>query len=128
MDGSLDILHNEKRFPGYDHDSKEYDANMHKEHIFGGHVGEYMEYLEEEDGQKYQVQFASYIANCITMDGLQEMYKMVHEAIRGDPSSPTSARLSLPLRNVRHVFKLRRIHMLLRKRTSKPFDKLVTKE
>merc|ERR1711915_716726 len=47
-DGGLDIPHNEKRFPGYDRDSKEYDAEMHKERIFGGHVGEYMEYLEEE--------------------------------------------------------------------------------
>ena len=85
-DGGLDIPHNEKRFPGYDRDSKEYDADMHKERIFGGHVGEYMEYLEEEDNQKYQEQFASYIANDISADGLEEMYETVHEAIREDPT------------------------------------------
>lgn len=47
-DGGLDIPHSEKRFPGYDRDAKEYDADMHRERIMGGHVGEYMEYLDEE--------------------------------------------------------------------------------
>lgn len=85
-DGGLDVPHSEKRFPGYDRDAKEYDAEMHKERIFGGHVGEYMEYLEEEDNQKYQEHFASYIANDIEADGLEELYESVHEAIREDPS------------------------------------------
>jgi large subunit ribosomal protein L5e len=86
-DGGLDIPHNEKRFPGYDRDAKEYDAEMHKERIFGGHVGEYMEYLEEEDNTKFQEQFAKYIANDIEVDGLEELYESVHEAIREDPSA-----------------------------------------
>jgi ribosomal protein L18 len=47
-DGGLDIPHCEKRFPGFDRDSKEYDADLHRERIMGGHVGEYMEYLDEE--------------------------------------------------------------------------------
>merc|ERR1711915_29264 len=85
-DGGLDIPHSEKRFPGYDRDAKEYDAEMHRERIFGGHVGEYMEYLEEEDNTKYQQQFASYIDEDIEADGLEELYEGVHEAIREDPS------------------------------------------
>ena len=85
-DGGLDIPHSEKRFPGYDRDAKEFDAEMHRERIFGGHVGEYMEYLEEEDNTKYQQQFASYIAEDIEADGLEELYEGVHEAIREDPS------------------------------------------
>jgi large subunit ribosomal protein L5e len=85
-DGGLDIPHSEKRFPGYDRDAKEYDAELHKERIFGGHVGEYMEYLEEEDNAKYQEHFASYIANDIEADGLEELYEGVHEKIREDPS------------------------------------------
>merc|ERR1712238_547947 len=60
-DGGLDVPHSEKRFPGYDRDAKEYDVDMHRERIFGGHVGEYMEYLEE-------------------------VYEGVHEKIREDPS------------------------------------------
>jgi len=86
-DGGLDVPHSEKRFPGYDRDAKEYDADMHRERIFGGHVGEYMEYLEEEDNTKFQEQFASYIENDVEMDGLEELYESVHEAIREDPSS-----------------------------------------
>merc|ERR1711933_677070 len=85
-DGGLDIPHSNKRFPGYDKEAKEYDADMHRERIFGGHVGEYMEYLEEEDNTKYQEQFASYISNDIEADGLEELYESVHEKIREDPS------------------------------------------
>merc|ERR1712127_1038447 len=85
-DGGLDIPHNEKRFPGYDRDAKEYDAEMHKERIFGGHVSEYMEYLEEEDNQKYQEQFKTYIDEDIEADALEELYEGVHEKIREDPS------------------------------------------
>ncbi len=85
-DGGLDIPHSNKRFPGYDRDAKEYDADMHRERIFGGHVGEYMEYLEEEDNTKYQQQFAAYIENDVEADGLEELYESVHEAIREDPS------------------------------------------
>jgi len=86
-DGGLDIPHSEKRFPGYDRDSKEYDADMHRERIFGGHVGEYMEYLEEEDNTKYQSQFAGYLEEDIEADGLEEMYEGVHEKIREDPAT-----------------------------------------
>jgi len=85
-DGGLDVPHSEKRFPGYDRDAKEYDADMHRERIFGGHVGEYMEYLEEEDNQKYQEHFAKYIENDMEADGLEELYEEVHEKIREDPS------------------------------------------
>merc|ERR1712071_460883 len=86
-DGGLDVPHSEKRFPGYDRDAKEYDADMHRERIMGGHVGEYMEYLEEEDNQKYQEQFASHGANDNDADGLEELYEEVHEKIRLDPST-----------------------------------------
>ena len=85
-DGGLDVPHSEKRFPGYDRDAKEYDAEMHRERIFGGHVGEYMEYLEEEDNTKYKEQFASYLEAEIEPDGLEDLYEEVHAAIREDPA------------------------------------------
>jgi large subunit ribosomal protein L5e len=85
-DGGLDIPHSEKRFPGFDRESKEYDADMHRERIMGGHVGEYMEYLDEEDNQKYKEHFASYIAADVSADGLEELYESVHTAIREDPT------------------------------------------
>ncbi len=86
-DGGLDIPHSEKRFPGYDREAKEYDADLHKERIFGGHVGEYMQYLEEEDNAKYQEHFAKFIENDIEADNLEELYESVHEKIREDPSA-----------------------------------------
>jgi len=86
-DGGLDVPHSEKRFPGYDRDGKEYDADMHRERIFGGHVGEYMEYLEEEDNQKYKEHFAKYIEHSNEADGLEDLYEAVHEKIREDPKA-----------------------------------------
>ncbi|GMH76022.1 hypothetical protein TrST_g9427 [Triparma strigata] len=89
-DGGLDIPHSNKRFPGYERDTKEYDADMHKERIFGGHVGEYMEYLEEEDNQKFLEQFKGYNERDISADGLEELYESVHAAIREDPERKAS--------------------------------------
>ncbi len=39
-DGGLDIPHSEKRFPGYDRDTKEFDAEIHHDRIYGLHVAE----------------------------------------------------------------------------------------
>lgn len=51
-DGGLYIPHNEKRFPGFDVEAKELDADTLKKYIYGGHVAEYMESLEEEDDER----------------------------------------------------------------------------
>lgn len=104
-DGGLDIPHSNKRFPGYDRDAKEYDADMHKERIMGGHVGEYMEYLEEEDNQKYQEHFAAYIANDVAADGLEELYEGVHSKIREDPS-PSEKKAFTPDKSFKRKAKL----------------------
>jgi large subunit ribosomal protein L5e len=91
-DGGLDIPHNEKRFPGYDRDTKEFDAEVHREHIFGGHIAGYMEYLMEEDEALYKEHFATYIEAGLTNENLEEMIEEVHQAIREDPSpSPKSS-------------------------------------
>jgi len=90
VDGGLNIPHSEKRFPGYDREGKEFDAETHKKYIFGGHVTEYMELLEEEDPERYASQFAKYIEKEIEGDTLEEMYQKAHEAIREDPEhTPT---------------------------------------
>lgn len=104
-DGGLDVPHSNKRFPGYDRDAKEYDADTHRERIFGGHVGEYMEYLEEEDNQKYQEHFAKFLANDVEADGLEELYEKVHAAIREDPS-PTPKKDFSPDKSFKRKAKL----------------------
>ena len=55
MDGGLDIPHSEKRFVGYSADDKSLDADTLRKHIYGGHVAEYMEEMQEEAPEKYQV-------------------------------------------------------------------------
>eukprot|EP00307_Rebecca_sp_RCC1486_P012100 CAMPEP_0119407784 /NCGR_PEP_ID=MMETSP1335-20130426/1564_1 /TAXON_ID=259385 /ORGANISM="Chrysoculter rhomboideus, Strain RCC1486" /LENGTH=373 /DNA_ID=CAMNT_0007431941 /DNA_START=36 /DNA_END=1157 /DNA_ORIENTATION=+ len=97
VDGGLDIPHNQKRLPGYDPEEKELDAETCKKYIFGGHVQEYMEMLQEDDEDRYQSQFAKYIENDIGPDDLEEMYQNAHEAIREDPSpKPTEKQDSYP--------------------------------
>ena len=38
---------------------------MHRNHIFGKHVAEYMEHLQENDDEAYKRQFSQYIKNGI---------------------------------------------------------------
>merc|ERR550514_1331250 len=91
VDGGLHIPHTNKLFPGYKApDEKgqeaEYDAEAHKEKIFGGHVKEYMEMLSEEDPTKYEAHFSKFIENDIDADKLEEMYSDAHEKIKEDPT------------------------------------------
>jgi large subunit ribosomal protein L5e len=51
-DGGIFVPHSENRFPGFDPESKELDAEVLRKYIFGGHVAEYMESLEEEDDER----------------------------------------------------------------------------
>ncbi|KIW09974.1 60S ribosomal protein L5 [Exophiala spinifera] len=84
-DGGIFIPHNEKRFPGYDQESKELDADTLRRYIFGGHVAEYMETLADDDEERYKSQFVKYIDNDVEADGLEELYSEAHAAIREDP-------------------------------------------
>lgn len=85
-DGGLDIPHNNKRFPGYTRDTKQYDADTHKGRIFGEHVAEYMREMEEDDEENYKKHFARYNDEDIGADDLEELYEKVHASIREDPS------------------------------------------
>ncbi|KAK1756875.1 60S ribosomal protein L5 [Echria macrotheca] len=84
-DGGILIPHSENRFPGYDIESKELDAETLKKYIFGGHVAEYMETLADDDEERYKSQFQKYIDDDIEADGLEELYAEAHKAIREDP-------------------------------------------
>lgn len=84
-DGGIDIPHSTKRFPGYDTDAKEFNAEVHRNHIFGQHVAQYMKMLQEEDEEAYKRQFSRYIKEGITADNIEGLYKKAHEAIRANP-------------------------------------------
>jgi len=85
VDGGLNIPHSEKRFPGYDREGKDFDAETHKKYIFGGHVAEYMELLQEEDPERYQAQFSKLIEDELEGDALEDLYTEAFEKIREDP-------------------------------------------
>ncbi|CAI4215070.1 unnamed protein product [Parascedosporium putredinis] len=84
-DGGLFVPHSEKRFPGYDMESKELDAEVLRKYIFGGHVAEYMETLADDDEERYKSQFQKYIDDDIDAEGIEDLYTEAHKAIREDP-------------------------------------------
>ena len=84
-DGGIFIPHSENRFPGFDVETKELDAETLRKYIFGGHVAEYMETLADDDEERYKSQFQGYIDDDIEADGLEELYTEAHKAIREDP-------------------------------------------
>merc|ERR1711928_232359 len=69
-DGGIDIPHSEKRFPGYDKEAGEYSAEVHRNHIFGQHVAQYLRELLDKD---------------------EDAYKKAHAAIRKDPERQAKA-------------------------------------
>lgn len=111
LDGGLDIPHSDKRFAGFSKDSKQLDAEVHRKYIYGGHVAAYMgvsntcgcarthvyscvltywfftiQTLMEDEPEKFQTHFSRFIKKGIESDGIEEMYKKVHAAIRADPT------------------------------------------
>jgi large subunit ribosomal protein L5e len=66
VDGGLNIPHSVKRFPGYSAEKKEFKADVHRRHIFGVHVADYMKQLKGEDEDAYKRQFSQYIKAGIT--------------------------------------------------------------
>merc|ERR1712032_236049 len=91
VDGGLHIPHSTKNFPGYKPAEEkgaesEYDAEAHKARIFGEHVQEYMEMLQEEDPTKYEAHFAKFLKEGIDAEKLEDMYKNGHSKIREDPT------------------------------------------
>ncbi|XP_067829911.1 large ribosomal subunit protein uL18A-like [Heptranchias perlo] len=85
VDGGLSIPHSTKRFPGYDSESKEFNAELHRRHIFGLNIADYMRQLIEEDEDIYKRQFSQYIKNGITPETMEGIYKTAHHQIRANP-------------------------------------------
>ncbi|VDM69612.1 unnamed protein product [Strongylus vulgaris] len=92
-DGGIKVPHSKKRFFGYDPIAEKYDAEAHRDRIFGKHVAEYMQFLEKEDKNAYRKQFSCFIANGINANNLEEvkMYKQAHTLIREHPDRPTKS-------------------------------------
>ncbi|XP_058205624.1 large ribosomal subunit protein uL18-like [Rhododendron vialii] len=104
LDGGLDIPHSDKRFAGFSKDNKQLDAEIHRKYIYGGHVAAYMGTLMEDEPEKYQTHFSRFIKKGVESDGIEEMYKKVHAAIRADPT-PKKSQKEPPKEHKRHNLK-----------------------
>lgn len=87
VDGGLDIPHSEKRFFGYDSESKKYNPKAHRGRIFGSHVADYMKKVKDEDEDLFKRRFSRFIANGVTPENLEQLYKTVHANIRANPEA-----------------------------------------
>ena len=97
VDGGLNIPHSVKRFPGYDKESKSYDASVHRDRIFASHVAEHMKLLQEEDEDELNRHYANYVKAGITGDNLEETVEKVHAAIRANPERVKAERKQTPV-------------------------------
>jgi len=91
IDGGLAIPHGDsgKQFPGWSEmeGQTNFDTDVLRKYIFGGHVSDYMRKLQDEDEETYSKQFANYIKEGISADDLEDLYSAAHEKIREDPSA-----------------------------------------
>lgn len=62
---------------GYSSEDKKLDAESLKNYIYGGNVSDYMEWLQEENGDKFNTHFAKAVAEGIEADGIEDMYREV---------------------------------------------------
>lgn len=94
-DGGIFIPHSPNRFPGWDIESEELDAELLRKYIFGGHIAEYMEELMDDDEERYKTLFRNYIADEIEADDIEEVYANAHEKIRANPEfKPTEKKFT----------------------------------
>lgn len=77
LDGGLEVPHDEKRFVGYDGDSKNLATDVLRKYIYGGHVSEYMQHLKDDEPETFEKQFARFISAGIDPDDIEAMYKKV---------------------------------------------------
>jgi len=85
-DGGLYIPHSNKRFPGFKTSEKgeTYNAKIHRDRIFGGHVDKYMKVLKKAGEEDYKSQFSKWDDNLKKqkIDSLEKLYAKIHEEIK----------------------------------------------
>ena len=59
-----------KRMVGYDSEGDSLDSDKLRHYILGGHVADYMRYLNEEDEEKYKSHFSRFIKKGLTSDSV----------------------------------------------------------
>ena len=83
VDGGLHVPHNNKRFPGFkkEGDSEKYDANVHRDKIFGTSIDKYMALLKKEGEKAYKDQFGQW-DKTLTANNVKtvaDLFKKIHD-------------------------------------------------
>jgi len=120
-DGGINVPHNTKRFPGFyrgkieevvnkrgkatgekERTKDDFNAKVHRDHIFGVHVTTYMNALKKESPAKFKVQFSQW-EKCMTAmkaKTCEDVYKKIHEAIQKAPERKKQVKTAKPTRKV----------------------------
>jgi len=91
-DGGIEIPHSNRRFPGFkkEGEKESYNAKVHRERIFGGHIDKYMKKLKTDNAEEYKARFSLWektLGNA-KVDSVEKLYTKVHEEIRKNPVRP----------------------------------------
>lgn len=86
-DGGIHVPHSTRRFPGTDGDK--YNADVHRQRIFGVHVQKYMKELKDDSQEDYNTQFSKWDAalKAAKVDNIEKLYQKIHDEIRKNPDA-----------------------------------------
>lgn len=59
-----------RRMVGWDEEGEELDSDKLRHYLVGGHVADYMRYMNENDEEKYKTHFSRFIKEGITADSV----------------------------------------------------------
>jgi large subunit ribosomal protein L5e len=125
VDGGVFVPHGEKRFPGYDREKKAVDTETLRKYIYGGHVKEYMEFLEDDDEEQYKKHFSKFLEEDIGPDELEDMYKEAHAKIRAEPAPEKKERKELTAEDKAKLKKFKQHRLNLKQRRDRVKQKKV---
>lgn len=92
-DGGLNIPHSPSRFVGTPKGKgADTDFEVVRKYIFGGHIAEYMNMLQEEDEDKFKAHFAVANKAGVKSDALEALWQSVHDKIRGESAEALVAK------------------------------------
>ena len=90
-DGGLHVPHSVNKFPGFVKGEKKkdgkYNADVHRDRIFGVHVDEYMKKLKEDSEEAYMKQFSQW-DKCLKDTGsksVEALFTKIFEEVKKNP-------------------------------------------
>eukprot|EP00796_Vickermania_ingenoplastis_P005257 gene5256-3767_t len=122
VDGGIAVPHSNNRFPGYDKSSSKLNNKVHRDHIFGKHVAEYLKLVKEgaSSNPDEQInQFSKYIKAQVAPDSIEGIYKKAHAAIRADPTKTLPKKAKKAGSGPRKVYQTKKLTSKQRKDAAK---------